>query len=296
MNSEIAAIVAGITLGTVSRYWMMRRDFRQYPSYPHAVVNHLAIGFVAAVLGAVAVPAIAAKEYTAVTFLALAATQFREVRSMERDMLTAIDKTLLVSRGSDFIEGIARTFEARNYLVVFVSLLTSLITYIVSPVAGVAAGIIAIASTKYLMGGKVIGDIAVVRPAKVRFEGANLFVDDIHIMNLGLEQVQKIYEELGRAVIIEPIDDTAREILSNVGQRQAIAHDVAMLLGVRRDVDSAEYTPLLRRKLETGRVGMVIVPIEPDMKCLIEAVKNVPVLESTFVKPLKEKAGRCASD
>ncbi|NLN06666.1 MAG: hypothetical protein GX167_03505 [Firmicutes bacterium] len=296
MNRDLATILTGVVLGTLARYWMLRRDFRQYPSYPHAVVTHLALGFVAATLGAVAVPAIAAKEYTAVTFLALAATQFRDVRNMEREMLVAIDQSSLVSRGPDFIEGIARTFEARNYLVVFVSLAASLAAYALSPPYGILAGVLAMLLVHRFMRGKLIGDIAKVRPAELHFEGANLFVEDIHIMNLGLKEIRRVYEEKGRAVILEPLDDNGREILANVGQRQAIAHDVAALLGIHRDVDTAEFTPLLRRKAETGRVGMVIVPIEPDMECLLAAVRNVPVLESAFVRPLAARAGRCAAD
>ena len=146
------------------------------------------------------------------------------------------------------------------------------------------------------MRGKIIRDIAKVRPAELHFEGPNLFIEDIHIMNLGLKDIREVYESLGRAVVLEPLDDNAREILANVGQRQAIAHDVASLLGIHRDVDTAEFTPLLRRKLDTGRIGFVIVPVEPDMSCLVEAVNHVPVLESAFVKPLASKAGRCASD
>ncbi|HZK25375.1 MAG TPA: YIEGIA family protein [Oscillospiraceae bacterium] len=296
MNKDILTIICGVTMGTIARYWMMRRDFRQYPSYPHATVTHLALGFVAATLGAVAIPAIAAKEYTAVTFLTLAATQFRDVRNMEREMLVSLDQSTLVSRGADFIEGIARTFEARNYLVVFVSLNTSLFTYLYSPLPGIVAGAIALTAVRRFMRGKLIGDIAKVRPAKVHFDGANLFVEDIHIMNLALPEVKKVYEEMARGVVLEPISDNGREILANVGQRQAIAHDVALLLGVRRDVDTAEFTPLLRRKPETGRVGMVIVPIEPDIECLVAAVQNVPVLESAFVQPLKSRIGRSAAD
>jgi hypothetical protein len=296
LNKEILTIICGVTMGTLARYWMLRRDFRQYPSYPHATVTHLALGFVAATLGAVAIPAIAAKEYTAVTFLTLAATQFRDVRNMEREMLVALDQSTLVSRGPDFIEGIARTFEARNYLVVFVALSTALVTYLFSALPGIIAGVIALALVRRFMRGKSIGDIAKVRPAKLHFEGPNLFVEDIHIMNLGLPEVKKIYEEAGRGVILEPLSDDGREILANVGQRQAIAHDAALLLGVRRDVDTAEFMPLLRRQAETGRVGMVIVPIEPDLECLVAAVKKVPVLESAFVQPLKSRIGRSAAD
>lgn len=296
MNRDLLAIISAMAVGTAARFWMMRRDFRQYPSYPHAVVNHLALGFLAAVLGAVAVPAIVAKEYTAVTFLALAATQFREVRNMERQMLEALDRSQLVSRGADFIEGIARTFEARNYLVLFVALVTSAFTFWFGWVTGVPAGILAILAVRRLMRGKNIREIAKVRPGEFRFEGPNLFVEDVHIMNLGLPEAREIYEKRAKGIIIEPFDDNAREILANAGQRQAIAHTAAILVGVHRDVDTAEFTPLVRRNPDTGRIGMIIVPIEPDMECLIEAVKNVPVIESAFVKPLASQAGRCASD
>ncbi|MBS3948895.1 MAG: YIEGIA family protein [Dethiobacter sp.] len=296
MSRDLVAIVCGMAVGTLARYLMLRRDFRQYPSYPHAVINHLALGFVAAMMGAVAIPAIVAKEYTAVTFLALAATQFREVRRMEREMLLALEQSELVARGKDFIEGIARTFEARNYLVILISLMTSGVTFVFGAFAGVIAGMAALTIARSLMRGQIVKDIAKVRPARVRFVGPNVFVEDIHIMNLALAEIRDIYTQRARAVILEPYDDTAREILANVGQRQAIAHDAAALLGVHREVDTAEFMPLLRRDPDTGRVGMIIVPIEPDEKCLVVAVENVPVLESAAVNPLASRAGRCATD
>lgn len=296
MNLELQAIACGVTLGSLARYLMLRRDFRQYPSYPHAVVNHLALGFVAATMGAVAVPAVIAKEYTAVTFLALAATQFREVRRMEREMLQALEHSELVARGKDFIEGIARTFEARNYLVIMISLVTSGTAFVFGIAAGIGAGALALAISRALMRGKLVKDIALVRPAEFNFKGPNVFVDDIHIMNLGLPEIREVYTKRARALILEPYDDAAREILANVGQRQAIAHDAASLLGVHREVDTAEFTPLLRRDPDTGRIGMLIVPIEPDVKCLVAAVEHVPVLESAAVNPLAARAGRCAAD
>jgi len=296
LSRDLTAILLGVVLGTLSRFLMLRRDVRQYPSYPHAVVNHLALGFVAATLGAVAVPALVAREYTAVTFLALAATQFREVRNMERKMLTTLEQSQLVARGPDFIEGIARTFEARNYLVMFVALVASGFSFLIGWVGGLLAGLVVLYLTRRLKRGNVIKDIAKVRAAEFRFEESNLFVENIHIMNLGLPEVRETYRKLGRAVVLEPFNDNAREILANVGQRQAIAHDAATLLGIHRDVDTAEFTPLLRRHTDSGRVGMIIVPIEADEECLLEAVRNVPVLESSQVKPLAARAGKCASD
>ncbi|MBC7326372.1 MAG: YIEGIA domain-containing protein, partial [Moorella sp. (in: Bacteria)] len=58
MNEHIPTIVSGTLAGTVARLVMLRVDYRQYPGYPHGYVTHLSLGFIAAALGAVAVPAI----------------------------------------------------------------------------------------------------------------------------------------------------------------------------------------------------------------------------------------------
>jgi hypothetical protein len=248
------------------------------------------------VIGAVAIPALLEKEFTAVTFLALAATQFREVRGMERDMLEGLDRTNLVPRGPDYIEGIARVFEARNYLVMLAALLISGATFIGNIYYGLLMGVATFIISKTLMKGKNIGDIALVRAGRVHFEGAKLFVDNIQFMNLALQQSRETYLKRGLGIIVEPLNDNGRATLANNGQRKAIAHDAAALLGVYKDVDSAEFTPLVRRSLDTGRVGLVIVPMEKDISVLIEAVKRVPVLESALSTPLKTTLGKKAAD
>ncbi len=296
MATFLQAMLSGVLAGFFIRYDMLKRDYRLYPSYPHGVIIHLALGVIAAVIGAVAIPALAEKEFTAVTFLALAATQFREVRTMEREMLQNLDLTNLVSRGPDYIEGIARVFEARNYLVMFAALLVGGVTYWSNILWGLATGLLALLFTRKLMKGRVVGDIAHVREGKVRFEGANLFVENILFMNLGIAKVQKTYLERALGVIIEPFDDNGRATLANNGQRKAIAHDAAALLGIYKDVDTAEFTPLVRRQLDTGRVGLVILPLEKDIDILIEAVKKVPVLESALSTPLKTTLGKKAAD
>lgn len=290
------AIVNGIIIGTLTRYCLLRRDYRQYPSYPHGVIANLALGFVAAVIGAVAVPALAEKELTAVTFLALAATQFREVRAMERVMLRNLDDIQLVPRGPEYIEGIARVFESRNYVVMFTSLLVGGITFVSNIFYGIAAGLLAALLTGILMREKGVGRIANVREGKVHFEGPNLFVEDIHFMNLAGKKVKDIYYKHALGVVIEPLDDNARATLAGNGQRMAIAHDAAALMGIHRDVDTAEFMPIVRRHLDTGRVAMVIVPIEKDINFLLEAVKRVPILESALRQPLKTTVGRKAAD
>ena len=123
MEKYTAATSLGIAFGVITRYLVLRSDYRQYPGYPHGYITHLSLGLIAAVLGALAIPALAEKEFTAVTFLSLAATQFRDVREMERKTLAGLDLTNLVSRGPDYIEDISRIFEARNYLVMLIALL-----------------------------------------------------------------------------------------------------------------------------------------------------------------------------
>lgn len=296
MDKTIQSILLATIIGTVARYFMLRRDYRQYPSYPHGVITHLALGLIAAFLGSVAFPALLEKEFTAVTFLALAATQFREVRDMERTLLSSLEQSELVKRGPDYIEGIARAFEARNYLVMLISFLVAIITYYTNIGIGVVAGFLLTLASNKLRKGKEIGQIAKVRQGRLYFEGANLFVDGIHFMNLATREVREQVLKRGIGIVIEPFDDDARAILANNGQRLAIAHDCASLLGVYRDVDTAEFTPILRRDLDTGRVGFIMLPLEKDTQMLIEAIKRVPVLESAISSPLKNYIGRKAAD
>ncbi|GEM_PF-45282 len=290
------AILVGVISGALIRYLFLRRDYRQYPSYPHGVVTHLSLGFIAAFIGAAAIPAIVEKEFTAVTFLALAATQFREVREMERTMLQNLDQGNLVPRGPDYIEGIARVFEARNYLIMFTSLLVSGITLWGNYLSGLLIAVVLLLIGLQLKGGKTITDIAKVRQGQVHFDGPLLYVEDIDFMNLGMGSVHEVYLERGIGIIIEPFDDNSRATLANNGQRMAISHDAAALMGIYKDVDTAEFTPIVRRDLDTGRVGLIIVPIEQDVKFLIEAVKRVPILESALSMPLKTYAGGKAAD
>jgi hypothetical protein len=119
------SIIGGLAAGVLARLFMLRLDYRQYPTYPHDIITHIALGSIAALIGAVFIPALLFKQYTAVTFLALAAEQFRNVRNMERETLTKLEETELVPRGIDYIEGIARTFEARNYLTIFTAVIIS---------------------------------------------------------------------------------------------------------------------------------------------------------------------------
>lgn len=288
------AVTVGLAAGTLARAALLRIDYRQYPTYPHAAFSHLTLGFIAAFLGAVAVPALAEKEFTAVTFLALAAQQFREIRTAERESLENLEVNELVSRGLDYIEGIAKVFEARNYVVMLVALAGSSVTLFVRRQLGpdstgpllvsVAAGVLASWAAYQLAIGRqreqVVRQVADVTPAPVHFNGPDLFIGDVHIMNVGLEEAREHIRKLALGLILAPRGAAAREILADRGQRQAILHDAVGAVGIRKDVSTPEFTPLIRRDLESGKVGLYLVPDEKDERALIEAVNRVPILES----------------
>ncbi|AEG61151.1 YIEGIA family protein [Desulforamulus ruminis] len=296
MDSYPSVMVVAIAAGIITRLALLRVDYRQFPGYPHGFVTHLSLGFIAAALGSIAVPALVKPDYAAFTFLALAAQQFREIRNMERQTLESLEESELVQRGKDYIEGIARTFEARNYLVMGTSFATALITQYLGLWAGIIGGFLLILISLLLKTGDNIGNICEVVPARLYFKGTILYVEEISIMSVGLkERREKIVKE-GLGVLIKPKNDDARATIHDMGQRLAIAHTSATILGTKKDIDLPEFTPMLRKDPDTGQVGFYIIPNEPDMKALIEAVKRTPVLESASSRPLKSKPGRYASD
>ena len=120
MNTYTEAVILGMIAGFLARLYMLRTDYRNYPSYPHGYIIHLSLGAIAASLASIALPALLEEEYTAITFLVLCAQQFRDIRNMERETLMKLEENTLVPRGLDYIEGIAKVFESRNYLVMLV--------------------------------------------------------------------------------------------------------------------------------------------------------------------------------
>lgn len=279
-----AAIIWGIFMGFFDRLYLLCSDYRSYPSYPHGYVIHLSLGAIAAALAAVAIPALLVKEYTAITFLVLCAQQFRDIRNMERETLLKLEDSQLVPRGTDYIEGIAKVFEARNYLVMMVALVTTGGIIFLEVRAGVFLGILAIIASHILMSGQKIGEIAEVREGRVSFDGPLLMVDDIVIMNVGEKKARtKILSE-GVGLILTGKDDNGRAALNNLGQRQAILHDIAAIIGSKAEIGEPSYTPMARKNVDTGAIGIYFLPNERDVEGLIKAVKRTPLLESAVSK------------
>ncbi len=296
MQNYSMVILVGVIAGFIDRWVMLHNDYRHYPTYPHGHLTHLTLGFIAAGLGAVAVPALAKPDYVAITFLALAAQQFRDIRNMERESLGKLEDTKLIQRGSDYIEGIAKVFEARNYLCMLTALLSSGATQIWNWHIGILVALICIIFSVKLMKGARIGQIAEVSQGELHFAKSLLMVNDVVMMNVGLPATrQKILAE-GLGVIIHPKDDNARLTLDNPGQRMAIIHDLVSILGSKVEISETELMPLARKHVDKGYLALFIVANEPDIECIMEIIKRVPVLESAQATSLGSLAGRKAAD
>jgi len=286
MDTHLLSIIIGTSLGFICRISLLRTDFRQYPTYPTGRIIHLSFGLIAAFIGAVAIPAVIESDWTAVTFLGLAATQFREIRSMERETLEKVDNKELVKRGEAFIEGMAQAFEGRNYLVMFVALITTLIS-VYNSWLGIIGGFIAIIIVKYLLKGKLLVSMADVSEGVIRFEGPNLYVSDIHIKNVGLEESQKLIIEQAVGAIITPKNENSLITISNLGQRQAMLHHAANILGSFLDTGEPDLIPLSKRNMKDGRVALFFLPRVKDFKRIKETLEHVPILDSAIRLPSK---------
>ncbi|HEU4964965.1 MAG TPA: YIEGIA domain-containing protein [Bacilli bacterium] len=277
-------IITAILTGTIARWLVLKEDYRQYPSYPNGYLIHLVTGFVAASLGAVALPALLTKNFVAVTFLTLAIQQFRDVRKMEKSSMKDLENTEFTHRGDAYIDGIAKTFEARNYFALLVSLSASigyavtdyiLDVGVVKLVVSVAVGFLVFYLLKRFSKGKVIQDIATVEPGAISIREDQLYVNDIFVSNLvGSDVAQDFLQKEGLAVVIRPKEQHYRIALDNYGQRQAILFEVTRALGVRR------YA-FTRKQFTTGEIAIAIAPILQDSGAMAEVVKNTPLLENT---------------
>jgi hypothetical protein len=284
-HSDLTGVVMGTVVGAASRFLMLKSDYRQYPAYPHGKIIHLALGTIAAALGSVAVPALLKKDFTAITFLGMAAQQFREVRNMERNTLSAIDKQELVPRGTTYIEGTAVVFEGRNYLSILAAFLTSMAVSLFGWIVGLAIGIVCLGVVLRFRKGKTIKDVALIEFAPVRVEGPNAYVGDIYMMNVGLPENQEIIRRIGMGFVLSPRSDDAKVTLSNLGQRQAILHDVSVRLGVYRDDGEPALLPLAKLELESGKLGILLLPREHDREVALRAISDVPLLEAAVRMP-----------
>lgn len=112
------------------------------------------------------------------------------------------------------------------------------------------------------------------------------------MMNVGLPESRLVYEERALAAVIRPNGPNAKATLANLGQMQAIAHDVSSMIGVYMDVGEQEFIPMVRRNPSHGSLYVLMVPSERDEEAFLAAIRRVPVLEGAVRKPLTSIAGK----
>jgi len=281
-TEHIIMIIVAISTGTCARILTVKEDFRQYPSYPNGYLTNLVTGFVAAALGAVAIPALMTKNFIAVTFLTLAIQQFRDVRKAERESLKDLEDAEYTSRGNAYIDGIAKTFEARNYFALIVSFGSALTMQLINSkimainiVSGIITGFILLFVLKRFSKGKTIGDIAEVESGIISLKNNDLYVNGIYVTNLlGSDDASSLFQKEGIAAVISPNEERFRITLDHFGQQQAALFEATRTLGLKR----YHYT---RKDFENGKVIITFIPILKDADRLIEAIKKTPLLEST---------------
>ncbi len=285
----------GIVVGIVSRGIMLNTDKNQYPTKPNDLLNQFILAFVASSLGALLVPALIERSYTSITFLSLAAEQFRQVRENMRTSLEKMEDTQLVKRGEAFIEEIARTYEVRNYMCIIASFITvgsyyliteelkieKNITIFISVFLGILLSII----MKKLLRRKQLHEIADIQIVDISFVNNSILkVGDLQgITNVGLESDRKRYLEKGIGIEIIPKDNNYQYagVILDPGQRQTIIYNLYSRLGIYRENYEVAFYPLPRRNPKKESLVIAYIPVEKNINKVIDAVKSTPVLSSS---------------
>ncbi len=275
-------IITGIISGMIARTITLYVDYRQTPTFPNGVFNSIVTGFIASALGAVAIPALIEKEFTAITFLALATQHFRDIRKTEAESLEKLDHIGFTKRGMAYIDGIAKTYEARHYISLVSALIAVLGMYVVNketlylqvPV-GIAMGLATTLIIRHQTKGKSVGDICTVKKGNIRVDGSELYVDDMYVTSvLGTERSKNMFLKQGLAVVVTPKEEGFHITLDNLGQRQAMLFETCRALGVKR----FSFT---RKNYAKGVIIIALVPIINDIDKMISAIKNTPILENS---------------
>ena len=197
------AFIVALLIGVLCRGLVLRVTDKQYPSRPQDYLEQIIISGLSASLGAIAFPALIDKEFSALTFFAVAIQQFQGLSQEERITIENIDNGEVVPKGAAYIEEISSTYESRSYISLFSSLVASVIYIyfaraykfgflpctILAAIGGVIVGFI---FKRYLRRSS-IGDIADVVEAKINFDGPILKVNDVFIENIGLEDTRSKY-------------------------------------------------------------------------------------------------------
>ena len=285
------AFITAMIIGTLCRFFVLRVEDKQYPSRPQDYIEQIIIAALAASLGAVALPALIDKEFSALTFLAVGIQQFQGLSQQEKITLENIDSDEIVSKGEGYINEIATTYEVRSYISLFSALLSSIVYIYISRkfdadiliciIADSIAGIIVGLFFRRVLRRPSINDVAEIYMAKISFEEQLLKVNDITMTNIGLKDTRKKYLEQGMAIEIVPKSMTDFGIINDIDQQRAIMHNIYIHLGFAKDVDEKDLLPIARTNLDKKSVVIIMIPLIKDEVTFMQVAGSTPVLDTS---------------
>ena len=106
-----------------------------------------------------------------------------------------------------------------------------------------------------------------------------LKVNDVFINNIGLEDTRNRYIKDGIALEIIPKNMKAYGIISDLGQRQAILHNLFIHFGINKDVDEKDLLAITKLDLNKNTLVIPYLPLVKDIDELMKVVKSTPILE-----------------
>ena len=283
------AFIVALLIGIFSRGLVLRITDKQYPSRPQDYLEQIIISGLAAALGAIAFPALIDKEFSALTFFAVAIQQFQGLSQEEQISIENIDESEVVPKGAAYIEEISSTYESRSYISLFSSLVASVLYiyparayklgFLPCTILAIIGGAIVGFIFKWFIKRRSIGDIADVVEAKINFDGPILKVNDVYINNIGLEDSRDRYLNQGNAIEVLPRDMKAYGIISDLGQRQSILHNLYIHFGINKDVDEKDLLAITKLDLNKNTLVIPYLPLIKDMDEVMKVVKSTPILE-----------------
>ena len=293
VNDELFrySFIVSLIIGTLCRAFVLRISDKQYPTRPQDYLQQIIIAGLSASLGAIALPALIDKEFSALTFFAVGIQQFQGLAQQERITLENLDSDEIVEKGGAYVEEIASTYETRSYISLFSSLAASVayiyiarrydLNALICTIAAVIAGVIVGLIFKFSLRRNSIGDVADVIPANLEFDDAVLKVNNVVITNIGLKSSRDRYLNKGMAVEIVPKNMADFGIVNDIGQRQAILHNIYIHMGIDKDVDEVDILAISRTDLKKRSVVIPYIPILQDIDVLINVIKSTPIIETS---------------
>lgn len=284
------AFITATIIGTLCRFLVLNIKDKQYPSRPQDYIEQIIIAALASSLGAVALPALMDKEFSALTFLAVGIQQFQGLSQQEKITLENIDSDEIVGKGEGYINEISTTYEVRSYVSLFSALLASIVYILVAKrydadalvctiLASIAGAIVGVLF-KIILKRQSIGDVADVYMAKISFDGPLLKVNNITMTNIGLKSTRQKYLEKGLAIEIVPKDMASFGIINDLSQQRAIMHNIYIHLGFDKDVDEKDLQSMAKTDLEKKSIVLITIPLRKDEITFMQVASSTPVIDT----------------